>query len=798
MLSQASTPGARRSVIIASSPRRGFRELLANAICHWSVHFSRASGRYELRHEYLPSHHRFVRDRGIRVFDAALLRAARSRRRRKPRSRSPKTPAKKPAAAKPEKKPAAKEPAAEEGPVPEDPAVAAILATKPTTPAECVRAAKTLADLGHPDVAKQFLKKVIDAKLDPQQLADLGVEFGVPMFLDLAGRAALLPEAKQLADAVAAATKAKLEDAKRIAELIGQLQDPSAEKRMQALAGLQDVRRAALGPLLAVLADPKRTAEYANVRTVLAGMGRPARDALVAVLDGADPKLKVQAILTLGRNERPEGGDRLALALCIGKERRGGSGGGRRGAEAVDGRVPTRAEAIALLSDAAKTYFDRRQPIEGVADGQVELWRWDEGKRQCVVHSGTPADAARELAARFARAAYALAPGDREIRLLFLTAMLDAAAYRNGLDRPLDEKDPAVAEAKPFGVKLIDEVLAYAMAHGHPAAAAAAARLLGEIGKADELLYQGDKPAPLVRAVQDPDRRLRMAALEAIVRLKPDEAVCRLELRAVGVGLLRGQQRSPPCAGRRPEPRADTRPGRYARGGRLRRPTRPPAARSCFCLATRSPDYELAWIDVSINHPEIDILLQELRRDPRTALLRVGLLAHAGHFELAEHLAALDPMAKAFARPHDEQACRWQLEQLATLGPQEFVAFDVRQRQAAEHRPAGRVEPVGPASSTTCAACRTGVVAWLGVEIAAAETRCSWHCTTRSWPPRRWPCWPIELGRESAGAGGSGQPLHLAAGTAASRGQGLPRKHPANTASCLTTEEIRTAIPPLQ
>ena len=41
-------------------------------------------------------------------------------------------------------------------------------------------------------------------------------------------------------------------------------------------------------------------------------------------------------------------------------------------------------------------------------------------------------------------------------------------------------------------------------------------------------------------------------------------------------------------------------------------------------------------------------------------------------------------MAKAFARPHDEQACRWQLEQLATLGPQEFVAFDVRQRQAAE------------------------------------------------------------------------------------------------------------------
>ena len=101
-------------------------------------------------------------------------------------------------------------------------------------------------------------------------------------------------------------------------------------------------------------------------------------------------------------------------------------------------------------------------------------------------------------------------------------------------------------------------------------------------------------------------------------------------------------------------------------------------------LAARSPDYEVAWIDVAIDHPEIGMLLQELRRDPRTALLRVGLVARSGYFEQAEHLARADPMAKAFARPHDEQAFRWQLEQLATLAPQEFVDFAVRQRQAAE------------------------------------------------------------------------------------------------------------------
>ena len=41
-------------------------------------------------------------------------------------------------------------------------------------------------------------------------------------------------------------------------------------------------------------------------------------------------------------------------------------------------------------------------------------------------------------------------------------------------------------------------------------------------------------------------------------------------------------------------------------------------------------------------------------------------------------------MAKSFARPHDQQAFRWQLDQLATLAPQEFVDFAVRQQQAAE------------------------------------------------------------------------------------------------------------------
>ena len=41
-------------------------------------------------------------------------------------------------------------------------------------------------------------------------------------------------------------------------------------------------------------------------------------------------------------------------------------------------------------------------------------------------------------------------------------------------------------------------------------------------------------------------------------------------------------------------------------------------------------------------------------------------------------------MAKAFSRPHDDKTFRWQLDQLGSLEPREFVNLQNRQRQAAE------------------------------------------------------------------------------------------------------------------
>ena len=80
-----------------------------------------------------------------------------------------------------------------------NPGVEAILANNPRTPEELTRSAKILADLGRPDLAKGFLRRVLAAEPGQKQLAAMVEQYGSAMFTAMAGRADLSPEGKQLA-----------------------------------------------------------------------------------------------------------------------------------------------------------------------------------------------------------------------------------------------------------------------------------------------------------------------------------------------------------------------------------------------------------------------------------------------------------------------------------------------------------------------------------------------------------------------------------------------------------------------
>lgn len=564
----------------------------------------------------------------------------------------------------------------------DSPAVLAILETEPTTPAECARAAKILAQLERPDLSRQFLQRVIDAKLSEDELAALADQFGSGMFINLAAREELLPEAKTVADAVLAAANQVVQ--KRVPEFIAQLRDPSPDVRRGAMENLKKARAAAIGPMVAVLADAGRVAEHGRILGALIAMRREAAGPLISLLERSDPRLMAQAIRALAAMEAKE-----SLIYLLGPYTSDASDPAIREAaataiERLVGHLPSKPQAIRLLRERAQAYFDGSQPVRAEADGQVTLWKWDAGAKQCTWRKYSPEDAALVLAARLARDAFALAKDDAEIRLLYLATMLEAAAYETGLDRPLQTGEgTAVEEATGFGPEVIEDVLEYAVDGGHTAAATAAAQILGRSGKTDLLLRQGESPSPLVLAVRHPDRRLRTAAVGAVLQLQPKGPFPgssyvpeSLAFSAASTGTRRAlvactttdfaRQLAGMLSGQGFDVDTAT------------------TGRELIQLAIASPDYELALIDVTIEGPTADVLLQQLRHDYRAAKLRVGLIARDGYLERAQHIARSDATALAFSRPHSDESIAWQVEQLETLGARTFLAHAERQRQAVE------------------------------------------------------------------------------------------------------------------
>lgn len=573
-----------------------------------------------------------------------------------------------------------------EVPEPENPAVQAVLESKPGTPAELVRAAGQLAAFKRPDLAKRFLKIVLEAKLDQQQLTALHDRFGSGLFLEMATRKELAPEAGQLKEAVLSAVDRDLRDPQRLAGLIDQLVDPSANKRYQAMDGLRRARSASVGPMLKVLADPAQAAKHANVRAAMVRIGADAVAPLEAVLESPDARLQIEAIRLLAdlnaRDTRP-----LLLATLASGER---SPEVRVAAQQAYGRLighpPEGREAARMLQQEAERYATGSQPLKPDDEGRVELWRWDEAKKEPVSNRYPVDDARRFLASRLARAAYSVDPEDREILLLHLATLLEWARYENGLDKPLPTGPGTAAEYAArarFGPGVIEEVLRYAMDRGHAGAATAAARILGRIGTAGQLLEQGAEPAPLVRAARHADRRLRFAAVEAILNLEPmspfpgsSYVSDALAFFAASRGTRRALVAGPVTA--------ETRRVAGYLVAMGYEPDTAVTGREMLDKALSSPDYELALVDAALGYPTPDLLIQQLHHDCHTALLPVGIVARSGQLERAEHMARRDRLAAAFVRPHTADAVQWQVEQLAALVGPEAVSQAERLAQAAQ------------------------------------------------------------------------------------------------------------------
>jgi len=566
-----------------------------------------------------------------------------------------------------------------------DPDVQTLLETNPTTPSQLLRGVNVLVDLRKGPAGRPLMSRLAAANLDDEQLAALVEQYGAAVFL----RLARLPELQPMGAAFSARA---LDASRRLASDPGRLQaateslaDPDRAKRRAAMRTLRAGGTTAAQQLLAILADPTRAELHPAVRTALVGVGETAMPIVMGAMESQDPALVSQLVEVLGRFLASEPAVKLApadpvpLLLALAVDPASDDSvrqAARSSLELIEVSIPAPSQVAEHLARRATQHFQSSQSTSDAAsDLPVTVWHWDPANSGLLQETISRRQAELDVAASLAEYANRLEPGDKQIRRIYLETRLAAAGRRAGLDRELPPE--ATVVASDLGVDALVDLLAHVPADGDVTAAIAAARLLGDHATADILEPDGARPAPLVRALRHSDPRLRYAALDAVLKLAParrfmgDSFVPEALARFVGTS---GQPTALVV-----DSRGDVGRSIAAMLGELGySATSTVDGRDLFKLAAEATDCELILISATLYNNRAPDLLDQLRKDGRTARLPVSVYATSEAMPRAERLVRGDARAMAIVRPGDASSLQFQIAELLARSHEELP--DQRER----------------------------------------------------------------------------------------------------------------------
>lgn len=561
----------------------------------------------------------------------------------------------------------------------DDPAVQALLDTRPTTPVDLLNVIGLLLDLEQPKYAKPLLTKLLAAAADEATLDSLGRKYGNQIFFRLAATPVLQPEAQEFADKVSAAMKSAARNPERIAALVGRLLDPSLDVRAAAIANLRiggDASAAAVGDALLKTENPNERRMY---EIALAGMGEEARGLLGAMLASGNKAAITSATAALALVEEPAVLPELYVAsfaptMPAEVSQRAGSSLTKR-----LGKPTHRIEAAGRLLVVAEGLYKGRS--EASAEPTV-VWHWDTTANRPA--SATLPRRVDELrrAARYAAVAAAIANDHPTAQRLSRGAAFEALFWEAADPAELQQSVAAwVAAERPTRGEL-EALYEQAAANNRIPAASRLLGLLGAAGTADELLTAvGGRPTVLARAATHADPTIRFAAVETILKLNPTrpfagssgvtDALARF---ASGAGLDRALVVDPHGGRGR-----DIAAYFIESGVRAEASVDPIAA---LAEAVAQADVQLVCLDQRFLDPSQGNLLGRLRADFRTARLPVIVFGEPEHVERLRSRLYADSYTLVLYRPTTPEHLTTQLKLNPLPGATSHVAGPERLRRA--------------------------------------------------------------------------------------------------------------------
>ncbi len=338
-----------------------------------------------------------------------------------------------------------------------------------------------------------------------------------------------LPVADILVARVSKLVGDRLGDAKRIDFFIRNL-IKSPEERAYAINQLKQSGARAVPAILNALRDNARASEHQAILNALVKMNRDVVPPLLGGLEANDAHLRALIIDVLvlrgdkravpylwylyGREDQPEAirsQATNALAAFLGKQPK----------EFYSITAGER-DAREKLTQEATRFHQHQAAIP--AGEQPMLWRWDE-QAGLVGRPANQSQFEEYYGAQMAKLALRLDPAYRPAQIVLLSILLDKAMERGGPEQPLAKTDPGLQQLlAATDPKLLESVLDRALREGRTSVALGAARALALTNQGQLIPDQKTGLPPLARALRYPDRRVQLAAAEAILRVPSAQA----------------------------------------------------------------------------------------------------------------------------------------------------------------------------------------------------------------------------------------------------------------------------------
>ena len=414
-------------------------------------------------------------------------------------------------------------PAAKIQPPPEDNP----LLTEPRTPQTLMDTVVLMTDLARPGLAKMYLEKLLEAKPDDSTLLQLRDKHGPAMFLRLSNDKRLQPESITLLEQVNAAFRKGATDPVRVDKLIGDLSKTAAEREV-AILQLRNAGNYGAARLIAALNVSRDEAQRKLLLYTLTRMNREIVPALLGAVEGPNADLRATVIEALGWLGQPTAigtlwhpafGETQPAAVQL---------AARQALARLLFGTAKRVGEVSQFGAAAELAKSARRNLRGEGDwslnedGQVELWNWDEATGTVAMTPVTVETASIRAALQQARQAFELAPNRPDLHALYWTALMSNEVQEAERGTAISTRPGSTFHVGlQLGPDVMQSALVEAMSLGEPIVAAVALQALSQTGSARMLKTTGDRPAPVVAALNYPDSRVQFAAASTILTWDP-------------------------------------------------------------------------------------------------------------------------------------------------------------------------------------------------------------------------------------------------------------------------------------